>query len=369
MFDRQHGGVALIEAGEHMIVRIERAVAYLVRGGRSVRQGARLAPLAHVERRITLGQLRALIAVDQAGSFALAATRTGLSQPALHRAARELEAQLEVPLLTRQGRTVQPTPAAARLLRFARLARAELQAGLDELEAMRCEGAGRVTVGTMPLARAVLLPQALARFARAHPGASVNVVEGPYLELLSSLREGEMDLLVGAMRDPLPVPDVVQQPLFVDDPVIVGRAGHPLAGASFDFARLLDFPWIISATGTPVRRRWEQMFHVQGLAPPMLRIECGSVLVIRGLMLEDDWLTLMSRDQFLFEQQAGLLTEVAGAGLALRRQIGITLRDDWRPTPLQAAFVATFRAICEEWTSGKAISREPFRYGRPRATR
>ncbi|MEH7847266.1 LysR family transcriptional regulator [Rhizobium laguerreae] len=363
LFDRQPSGVTSTEAGRLLTARIERALAYVARGGQAVRRGARLPPLPHIERRITAGQLRALISVDQAGSFALASRRAGLSEPALHRACRDLEQLLSVPLLVRQGRTVQPTAAAVILLRFARLAQAEMEAGFDELEALRSEGAGRVTVGTMPLARAILLPQALARFARAYPMASVNVVEGPYVELLARLREGEMDLLIGAMRNPPPVKDIAQEPLFIDDPVIVGRAGHPLlAEPGFPFSRLLDFPWVIPATGAPVRYRWEEMFKDHGLEPPRLRIECGSVLVVRGLMLEDDWLTLMSRDQFLFERRAGLLKEIAGAGPSLRRQIGLTVRDDWRPTQLQTAFVDNFRTVCVEWTSGKAMDSEPFRY-------
>jgi LysR family transcriptional regulator of gallate degradation len=104
------------------------------------------------------------------------------------------------------------------------------------------------------------------------------------------------------------------------------------------------------------------MFGDRGLEPPRLRIECGSVLVVRGLMLEDDWLTLMSRDQFLFEARAGLLGEIPGAGESLRRHIGLTTREDWRPTRLQTAFLDTFRAVCTEWTSGKAMDRGPFRY-------
>ncbi|MCW1411231.1 LysR family transcriptional regulator [Rhizobium sp. 1AS11] len=363
LFDRQPSGVIATEAGRLMTARIERALAYVARGGQSVRRGARLPPLPHIERRITFGQLRALIAVDKAGSFALASKRTNLSEPALHRASRDLEQLLGVPLLTRQGRTVQPTPAAVLLLRFAHLAQSELNSGFDELEALRSEGAGRVTVGTMPLARAILLPQTLARFARTYPVASVNVIEGPYAELLARLREGEMDLLIGAMRDPPPVKDIAQEPLFIDDPVIVGRAGHPLlAEPGFSFSRLLNFPWVIATTGAPVRHRWEEMFTDRGLEPPRLRIECGSVLVVRGLMLEDDWLTLMSRDQFLFERRAGLLDEIAGTGPSLRRHIGLTTRDDWRPTQLQTAFMDTFRAMCTEWTSGKAMERQPFRY-------
>jgi DNA-binding transcriptional LysR family regulator len=104
------------------------------------------------------------------------------------------------------------------------------------------------------------------------------------------------------------------------------------------------------------------MFREHRLEPPRLRIECGSVMVVRGLMLEDDWLTLMSRDQFLFEDRAGLLAEIAGAGSSLRRHIGLTTRDDWRPTRLQNAFLDTFRAVCSDRTSGKTMAGGPFRY-------
>jgi hypothetical protein len=76
------------------------------------------------------------------------------------------------------------------------------------------------------------------------------------------------------------------------------------------------------------------MFREQPLESPSLRIECGSVLVIRGLLLEDDWLTLMSRDQFLFERRSGLLCELGIAGPSVRRATRLTTRADWHPTAL-----------------------------------
>lgn len=362
LLDRQSSGVTPTEAGQLMIGRIGRALSLLERGGLGLRRSARLAALPNIERRITLGQLRALMAVEEAGSFALASTRTQHSQPALHRSARDLEELLGVPLLTRQGRTVVATPAARRFLRFVRLVRAELEAGIDELDALRSRGAGRIRIGTMPVARAVLLPQALARFARTNRDAQVHVVEGAYPELLNNLRQGDLDILLGALRDPLPVADVVQEGMFFDHPVIVGRAGHPLAQEPFSFARLVDYPWIISAVGTPGRHRWEQMFAANGIAPPRLRIESGSLAVIRGLLLEGDWLTLLSPDQVLIEARAGLLTKIAAAGETLRRQIGVTTRSDWQPTRTQAAFVDTFRTVCREWEKENGAERQPFRY-------
>ena len=347
LIDRQPGGVAPTPGGRRLIVRIDRALSYLLRGTQSVRRGAHLVPLAQIQRRITLGQLRALMAVDDAGSFALASAQTGLSQPALHRSTRDIEEQLGVALLVRQGRTVRPTAAATRLLRFARLARAELDAGIDELRALRAQG-GRLRIGTMPVARAAILPRALARFASMQPDAAINVVEGTYGDLLSRLREGELDLLLGALRDPAPVADVMQEPLFTDHPAIVGRSGHPLAKRSFAFEELARYPWVISPTGTPGRARWEQMFRAQGHEPPRLQIECGSVLVIRGLLLEGDWLTLLSPHQFHFEERLGLLAAIGASGAVLQRKIGITTRSDWHPTSLQEQFLDVLRTLCRE---------------------
>lgn len=352
LFERQSDGARPNAAGVMMIERIERAIAHLVEGGRLVRRAARLSPIPYLERRVTLGQLRAVIAVEQAGSFVLAAQRIGFAQPTLHRAARELEQLLGVSLLERAGRTVRATPAALRLVRHARLAVAELQAGIDELAAMASAGAGRISVGSMPLARALLLPQTLARFCAANPAASVSVQEGTYAEMLARLRDGSLDLLVGAMRDPAPTADIVQEGMFDDDPVIVGRADHPLSRErGFAVHRLRDFPWVIAAHGAPVRRRWETMFAVNDVTPPRPPIECGSLMVCRGLLLEGDWLTLMSRDQFRIERAAGLLAEFGDVEPALRRRIGITIRRDWRPTSLQAAFVAELRRQCLARTS------------------
>ncbi|MFA6232518.1 MAG: LysR family transcriptional regulator [Rhodanobacter sp.] len=362
LFERHPGGMIATEATRLLVPRIERARAYIVRGVQMARRTVHLPALPAVERRVTLGQLRALTAVDDSGSYSLAAARSGISQPAVYRAVSELSGLIEVSLIVRRGKTVQPTLAATRMLRFVRLARTELEAGLDELAALRSKGAGRIVLGALPLARAILLPQVLSRFARANPGASVNVIEGPYIELLSGLREGNLDMIVGAMRNPLPVRDVKQEGMFDDDPVIVARTEHPLAGRPIDFESLLNYPWVIAATGAPVRARWEKMFRDRSLEPPRLRIECGSVLIIRGLMLEDDWLTLMSRDQFLVEQRAGLLHELGTAGPSVRRRIGLTTRADWHPTRLQTEFVDTFRKVCAERVDG---GHWPFQHAQP----
>jgi len=349
LFEREPSGMTPTAAGRIVIIRVERALRYLTQGTRLVRRSARLAPISDIQRWVTMAQIRASIAVESTSSYALAAEQLGLSQPAVHRAVRDLQEFLGTTLFVRVGRAVRPTEVASRFVRFARLMIAELRTGMDEIGALTAGDGGRIQVGTLPMARAVFLPELLQQFATAHPAASVQVVEAPYGELLDALRQGDIDMFIGgALRDPSPANDIVQEVLFDDEAVIVGNVKHPLRRKKQpSLADLLHFPWIIPAPGVPMRASWERMFRSRGTEPPEVRIVCGSMLIARGLMFRGDWLTLMSRDQFLFENQAGALAEICAPGEVLRRSIVLTRRRDWRPKPLQADLIDMAHQLAE----------------------
>ena len=338
LFDRHPAGMAPTEAGALLAARVDRAAAYLADAVRVL--PARTLPNA--VRHVGMAQLRALIAVQRAGSFAGAAAACGLSQPAIHRAARELEALLGVALLVRDGRMIRPTQAALLFVRPARLAIAEVEAALAELSALSEGGGGTVTVGTMPLAQASLLPRAIVRFCAQHPTARVRVVDGAYPELLAGLRGGEIDLLIGATRHNQPNTDIAEHPLFEAEAVIAARAGHPLTGGPPARAELARYPWVVAPEGTPLRARWQALMGGAALPPA---VTCSAVVTIRGLLLEGDFLTLLSPDQFYFERQAGLLAAIGAPLAGSMRHIGITTRAGWQPTRLQRGFLAMLHDV------------------------
>jgi DNA-binding transcriptional LysR family regulator len=354
LFDRHAAGVEVTEPGRRFVRRVDTALRLLVRGVRRIRRTARVAPLPHVERRVTMAQLRALVAVVGTSSYAAAAEDIGVSEPALHRAMRELQDVTQVALLVRVGRSIRPTDAATNLVRFVRLMFAELGAAIEEISGGGETGTGFIRIGVLPVARAHFLPRVLSTFAAEYPGAAVEVIEGPYLELLARLRQGDMDLLIGSERQTVPARDVLQEGLFDDELVIVARAGHPLVGGRLTAAALLRYPWVVPARGVPLRLNWERMFHVRGVEPPPIRLQCASVLIMRGMMLAGDWLTLMSRDQFLLESRAGHLVEIGSPGKDFWRRIAMSRRSEWMPTPLQARFVSLLRRMAAEKAAGQA---------------
>jgi DNA-binding transcriptional LysR family regulator len=158
--------------------------------------------------------------------------------------------------------------------------------------------------------RARLLPVTIAAFHPSHPGVSVEIVEGSHGELIEQLRDGHLDFLVGALRIPDPGPDVVQMPLFEDDLVVVGRSGHPLCGSESPGAgRLAAFPWVIARAGTPLHGQWREMFLRDDVEPPFAPVTCGSFVTIRRLLIESDFLTLLSPEQIHLEILSGTLVE------------------------------------------------------------
>ncbi|MFD1787929.1 LysR family transcriptional regulator [Sphingomonas floccifaciens] len=334
LFDRNPDGMAPTAAGLALADRIDRAFAQLATIRRTSKRG-----FARPEALMTATQAEAFLHFADAGSFAGAAGTSGLSQPAIHRAVRELEQIWATPLAERRGRGMMLTPAGRALARGVRLAAREIAAGIAEARG-DAKGGGRIAVGAMPLSRARLLPHALARFLAEAPGTVLDVVEGSWRELVDPLLDGVIDLMIGALR-PDPPAGLDQAPLFTDRLAIFGRAGHPLAGRDVDLDQLATQSWVVGPTGTPLRTHWETLFT--GRALPAVPIECGSVMVIRGLLTESDLLTLLSPDQVALEVDAGLLVRIGPELIDTVRTIGISTRAGWRPTTAQARLVALLK--------------------------
>ena len=103
---------------------------------------------------------------------------------------------------------------ALRLAQAARLAFAELDQAASELAALAGHEVGRIVIGSLPLSRSGFLPAALLRFRELRPSFPFEVIDGRYDELLGGLRRGEIDMMVGALRIPQPIPDIQQERLF-----------------------------------------------------------------------------------------------------------------------------------------------------------
>lgn len=340
LYVRSSTGMFTTEPGGMFHLRAQRALALIREGARLSAGPARAKGRGGFERfdqLLTSGQLRALIAVADHGNFSLAARNVGVSQPSLHRLARDLERLSGLVLFEKTTKGIALSEAATVLARHARLAFAELQQGFDELDAWRGVDSALLVIGSLPLVRTQILPSAINELARLRPNVHVRVVDGPYDDLLHGLRNGQLDVLVGALRSPVPIADVVQNELLQDELVVLARVDHPLAGAKkIAVGNLADYPWVVARPGTPTRDHFEAMFRNAGVDVPTRIIETSSLVLMRGLLIGSDRLALISARQVAIDEQFGAVRRLPFDLSHTSRPIGTTIRRDWRPTATQA---------------------------------
>ncbi|WP_428427954.1 LysR family transcriptional regulator [Pararhizobium sp.] len=126
--------------------------------------------------RQSINDLAAFIAVAREQSFTKAAARLGVSQSALSHTITGLEKRLGLRLLSRNTRSVSPTPAGARLLDTVGPRMDEIESELAALSEFRDKPAGtiRITAGEH-VAEAVLWP-ALAKLLPDYPDINAEVI-------------------------------------------------------------------------------------------------------------------------------------------------------------------------------------------------
>ncbi|MDE1917743.1 MAG: LysR family transcriptional regulator [Sphingomonadales bacterium] len=330
MFERRSGGMVPTPMGAIVIERTRAALEHLSQAAKGLS-----AVFQYPERLMTMTQLRAFLALAEAGGFAAAAHGSGMSQTAVHRAVSDLEHMIGGQVIERRGRAVWLNSAGRRLARGSRLAVAEIAAAIADLGFD--SGGELIAFGALPLARPYLVPTAMARMAQSHPRAGFKVLEGSWRELVEPLRDGEIDMIVGALR-PFDIADLYQMPLYEDRLVIAAGSQHPLVGVEHpSLEQLAAYPWIVAPANSPLREQWERLFD--GASLPETPIDCGSVMIIGRLLTEGNFLTLLSPDQVALQIRSGLLAQIGAPLDHSRRLVGITTRRSWRPTATQRQFL------------------------------
>ena len=152
-----------------------------------------------------------------------------------------------------------------------------------------------------------------------------------------------IDMMVGALRIPQPIPDIQQERLFDDSAVIVARHGHPvLARSGLSAADLVDYPWVMPRRQTPLRATLDAF--LAGHRPRNV-IETSSVIMMREILRGSDHLGGLSRMQAEAESEAQALAILPVEVPDSLRPIGITVRAGWEPTEAQRAFLDILRAL------------------------
>lgn len=355
LFDRRSAGVTPTAFGRIFLRRVERAMRYLMDGERALAgrrpEAPATTPRSPIYRFLSYRHLHSSVVLAECRNMTIAADRLGVTQPAVHRSLRELEHIVGQHLFERHYRRMVPTEGCELLHRFFSLSLAELRHCASELLEQQGTISGRVKIGILPLLQTVIVPQAIAALSSQHRGLQFTIVDGSYEYLLAALRSGELELMVGALRSPPPLDDVIEAPLFEDELSIVARGNHPLRRLpKLGMKELAAAGWVVPPKGTLIRDYFERMFARRRIALPNDLIEASSLAAIRALLLESERLTIISRERIRYEENNGHLTALPIRLRDTRRTIGITTRADALHPPGATAFLHHLRSFSQNHT-------------------
>jgi LysR family transcriptional regulator, regulator for genes of the gallate degradation pathway len=351
LLERRRTGTYLTALGSVLLPRVQRLFAHIQSALCDPVIGASLSGREtpkSVENKITDTHIRALTAIADCGSFEAAARRLDISQPALHRSARDLERVIRRSLYQRMARGLAPTSQARELARRLKVALRELEYGIEEIRAAQGVFMSRIRVGNIPHSGTHLLSKAINHFLALYPAAFVHVLDGPYEPLLDGLRAGDLDLLFGVLRRPAWAIDVREEFLFSNPYAVVVRREHPLARVrNVTLRDLAGYDWILPARGAPRREAFERLFAGSAHAP-IVSIETTTSAIYKSVLATTDKIALLSTLEAQFMEPEAL-TVIPFHSPVLARADGVATRADWQPTRLHRQFLDLLRGQAQEY--------------------
>ncbi|QOJ00533.1 MAG: LysR family transcriptional regulator [Phycisphaeraceae bacterium] len=295
-----------------------------------------------------LTPMRYFLAIARTGHLTRAAREVGVTQPALSAMLRKLERELGSALVERTGRGVSLTESGRAFLRHAEDAvRAGERAARAVREIAGLE-AGSIRVGGGATAVAYLLPPAVSRVRRAHPGLRFYVREAGSSAVASAVASGELDM--GIVTLPVIAPgaeDLVKAPLVEDELRMIVPEGHRLAGrASFRWADLVGEDVVAFEAGTAVRQMIDRGAASAGVSLNVV-MEVRSIESITSMVGAGIGVGFVSRFALAPADAAGG-RGTGAAGLSCRdgrltRRLAVVRRRDRAPSPAAAMFEGVLR--------------------------
>lgn len=250
-------------------------------------------------RRVTMSELRSLLAIKTAGNLTRAALALQVTQPALSQQLRDVEEKLGLPLFVRHRRGLEATPAGNVMLRLAAAMGVDLHIAAEELSSAIRDDALPIRIGSMAVTSAGLLAVALGRFGKQFPGSPVVVMEGSREVLLEHLRHRRIDLFIGRLPEDSGVRDLDSETLVLDGAVVIASARHPLGRrARLSMSQLEKHAWILPAEDTSFYQQIAQSMRAQGGTVPKAVIQSYSMLAIPAVVATSDMLGFLPTSMF-----------------------------------------------------------------------
>jgi LysR family transcriptional regulator, pca operon transcriptional activator len=294
--------------------------------------------------RVKFRHLQCFLAVTQLGSVQRAADSLSITQPAVSKTIGELESILGVRLFERGRRGAVPTREGRLFAPHASACVAALREGVDVLLRESGDVPGSLAIGMLPTVATALLPPALAEFKAQWPAVSVSVWTDSNAQLLTRLKEGEVDFVVGRVSDPEGMHGLSFEQIYREPLAVVVRRDHPLTFETpLTPAMLARFSVVLPPFGTLIRQSAESVLTAFGSHALTAFVETLSVSLGRALALHNDAVWFVPEGAVEHDIALGLLVPLAMPFAGTDEPIGLIRRNDAAHTPVEDSLTDAIR--------------------------
>lgn len=287
------------------------------------------------------GQLEAMLAVVDHGSYAAAADLLQISQPSLSKRIKHLEQSLGVPVFAKVGRKMVITDFGRDILAPARRMVREVAEVRAVTQSTRGLTAGTLKIAGLPSLVSTHVPGLMGRFHQRHPDVRVEVtgVDDPQ-ELVDAVRLARFDVAVGDIShvgDDLSVVQLEGQEFVA---VLAGadESADLHAGASVDVdaTMLAERTLVTLPRGTSTRSVTDAVYTQLGVQPPRVIMTTQRDALIH-LAVAAGGMTVVPR--ILAEATHASGARMGSFNHRVSRPIGLVYRGDAFPSPVLSRFL------------------------------
>jgi LysR family hydrogen peroxide-inducible transcriptional activator len=207
-------------------------------------------------------QLATLVAIADHGTFSAAARALYTVQSNVSSHIARLEKELGTTLVDRSAGGL--TDDGARVVERARRILHEIDDIAADMSSRNADITGQTRLGVIGTTARWLIPRFLAHLESTHPHVRVIVQEGATSSLVPNVLTGQLNAAI--VHLPVDDPELVIEPLFAEDLLLLAADGHPLAiGDRIDMSTLDEVPLLLPPPGSALRRVLERAASSAGV--------------------------------------------------------------------------------------------------------
>ncbi|MFO0751094.1 MAG: LysR family transcriptional regulator [Myxococcota bacterium] len=267
---------------------------------------------------MNLNHLRYFYEVARAGNMRRAATKIGISQPALSKQIQALEDTIGLQLFYRTPKGLQPTADGEVAYAHCEKIFGHLRDLETSLDARRKGSAGRLTIGVIHSISTHILPDYIRRYREGFGTVRIKIVTVRSRAVMRALDEHKVD--IGLVAEKPPGDQFVWRAFAKTPLVVVASPQSALAGRPVTADQLHKADMVAFDPPAPTRRVTDRYFATLAIEPRIMA-ECADLDTIKELVRNDVGFAVLPAHTVEAEVASGRLVQVPVRDWSLERTL------------------------------------------------